>query len=150
MISACELFVIEHVEIRLKHRVHRNIKTLELEPNFADYVGEAFKPVGVYINFWQEELPAGNETDFLVMLVNDVSLRNLIPGELAKGFGFYHGKPATNPIQADYRKLSDDGDTKWTFEENYSRAQKNKAAYRKVGALPLAADFLEPGAIFTR
>jgi fumarylacetoacetate (FAA) hydrolase len=31
----------------------------------------------------------------LLMLVNDVSLRNLIPGELAKGFGFYQGKPAT-------------------------------------------------------
>lgn len=31
----------------------------------------------------------------LVMLVNDVSLRNLIPGELAKGFGFFHGKPPT-------------------------------------------------------
>lgn len=31
----------------------------------------------------------------LVMLVNDVSLRNLIPGELAKGFGFYQGKPST-------------------------------------------------------
>ena len=31
----------------------------------------------------------------LLMLVNDVSLRNLIPNELAKGFGFLHGKPAT-------------------------------------------------------
>lgn len=31
----------------------------------------------------------------LVLLVNDVSLRNLIPPELAKGFGFLHGKPAT-------------------------------------------------------
>ena len=31
----------------------------------------------------------------LLMLVNDVSLRNLIPGELAKGFGFYQAKPAT-------------------------------------------------------
>ncbi len=31
----------------------------------------------------------------LVMLVNDVSLRNLIPTELAKGFGFVQGKPAT-------------------------------------------------------
>jgi fumarylacetoacetate (FAA) hydrolase len=29
------------------------------------------------------------------MLANDVSLRNLIPGELAKGFGFFQGKPAT-------------------------------------------------------
>ena len=31
----------------------------------------------------------------LLMLVNDVSLRNLIPGELAKGFGFFHSKPAS-------------------------------------------------------
>jgi fumarylacetoacetate (FAA) hydrolase len=30
----------------------------------------------------------------LVMLVNDVSLRNLIPAELAKGFGFLQSKPA--------------------------------------------------------
>ena len=32
----------------------------------------------------------------LVGLVNDVSLRNLIPGELAKGFGFVQSKPATH------------------------------------------------------
>jgi len=31
----------------------------------------------------------------LVLLANDWSLRNLIPGELAKGFGFYQSKPAT-------------------------------------------------------
>jgi fumarylacetoacetate (FAA) hydrolase len=31
----------------------------------------------------------------LVMLVNDVSLRALIPGELRKGFGFFHSKPAS-------------------------------------------------------
>ncbi len=31
----------------------------------------------------------------LVTLVNDWSLRNLIPNELAKGFGFYQSKPAT-------------------------------------------------------
>ena len=31
----------------------------------------------------------------LLMLVNDVSLRHLIPDELAKGFGFFHGKPST-------------------------------------------------------
>ncbi len=30
----------------------------------------------------------------LVMLANDVSLRNLIPQELAKGFGFFQSKPA--------------------------------------------------------
>ncbi|MBB4857441.1 fumarylacetoacetate (FAA) hydrolase [Novosphingobium chloroacetimidivorans] len=36
----------------------------------------------------------------LVMLCNDVSLRNLIPGELAKGFGFFQSKPpsAFSPV----------------------------------------------------
>jgi fumarylacetoacetate (FAA) hydrolase len=31
----------------------------------------------------------------LIMIVNDVSLRNLIPGELAKGFGFFQSKPSS-------------------------------------------------------
>jgi fumarylacetoacetate (FAA) hydrolase len=31
----------------------------------------------------------------LVLLANDVSLRNLIPGELAKSFGFFQSKPAS-------------------------------------------------------
>lgn len=31
----------------------------------------------------------------LLVLVNDVSLRNLIPAELAKGFGFFQSKPAS-------------------------------------------------------
>ena len=32
----------------------------------------------------------------LLMLVNDVSLRNLIPAELAKSFGFFQSKPASS------------------------------------------------------
>jgi len=38
----------------------------------------------------------------LVLLANDVSLRNLIPAELAKGFGFFQSKPATafSPVAA--------------------------------------------------
>lgn len=32
----------------------------------------------------------------LLMLVNDVSLRNLIPAEIAKSFGFFHSKPASS------------------------------------------------------
>ncbi len=38
----------------------------------------------------------------LLMLVNDVSLRNLIPAELGKGFGFFQSKPATafSPVAA--------------------------------------------------
>src|SRR3546814_8507235 len=46
----------------------------------------------------------------LLMLVNDVSLRNLIPGELAKGFGFFHGKPSTafSPVAVTPDELGDD------------------------------------------
>ena len=38
----------------------------------------------------------------LVMLVNDVSLRGLIPNELAKGFGFFQSKPSSafSPVAA--------------------------------------------------
>lgn len=38
----------------------------------------------------------------LFVLVNDVSLRNLIPDELAKGFGFFQSKPASavSPVAA--------------------------------------------------
>jgi len=39
---------------------------------------------------------AAMEHIVLLMLVNDVSLRNLIPDELAKGFGFFQGKSATS------------------------------------------------------
>jgi fumarylacetoacetate (FAA) hydrolase len=37
---------------------------------------------------------AGNYIQ-LIMLVNDVSLRGLIPGELGKGFGFFQSKPSS-------------------------------------------------------
>jgi fumarylacetoacetate (FAA) hydrolase len=42
-------------------------------------------------------VPAADALDYvrLIVLVNDVSLRNLIPQELAKGFGFFHGKPSS-------------------------------------------------------
>ena len=42
----------------------------------------------------------------LVGLVNDVSLRNLIPAELAKGFGFLQSKPASalSPVFVDARR----------------------------------------------
>jgi len=45
----------------------------------------------------------------LVVLVNDWSLRNLIPGELAKGFGFYQSKPATafSPVAVTPDELGD-------------------------------------------
>ncbi len=45
----------------------------------------------------------------LVMLANDVSLRNLIPAELAKGFGFLQSKPATafSPVAVTLDELGD-------------------------------------------
>jgi fumarylacetoacetate (FAA) hydrolase len=48
-----------------------------------------------------DDVPAGASAEEsraairLVMLVNDVSLRGLIPGELAKGFGFFQSKPSS-------------------------------------------------------
>ena len=45
----------------------------------------------------------------LVMLVNDVSLRNLVPNELAKGFGFFQSKPASafSPVAVTLDELGD-------------------------------------------
>ncbi|MEZ4365864.1 MAG: fumarylacetoacetate hydrolase family protein [Kofleriaceae bacterium] len=45
----------------------------------------------------------------LIVLVNDVTLRNLIPTELAKGFGFFQSKPATafSPIAVTPDELGD-------------------------------------------
>ena len=46
----------------------------------------------------------------LVMLVNDVSLRNLIPAELGKGFGFFQSKPSSafSPVCVTPDELGDD------------------------------------------
>ncbi|MBV8502976.1 MAG: fumarylacetoacetate hydrolase family protein [Paucibacter sp.] len=46
----------------------------------------------------------------LLMLANDWSLRNLIPAELAKGFGFFQSKPATafSPVAVTPDELGED------------------------------------------
>jgi fumarylacetoacetate (FAA) hydrolase len=51
----------------------------------------------------------------LVMLANDVSLRNLIPDELAKGFGFVQSKPATafSPVAVTLDELASNGESAW-------------------------------------
>jgi len=45
----------------------------------------------------------------LIMIVNDVSLRGLIPGELAKGFGFFQSKPSSafSPVAVTPDELGD-------------------------------------------
>jgi fumarylacetoacetate (FAA) hydrolase len=59
---------------------------LDLEAEVAVITGEV--PQGA-------SAQQGLEAIRLVMLCNDVSLRGLIPGELAKGFGFFQSKPAS-------------------------------------------------------
>jgi fumarylacetoacetate (FAA) hydrolase len=66
---------------------------LEDEAHGIDFEGEVAVITG--------DVPMGATPDeaaskiLLVVLVNDVSLRNLIPDELGKGFGFFHSKPSS-------------------------------------------------------
>ena len=67
-----------------------------------------------------DDVPAGVSVDNagnhikLIALVNDVSLRNLIPAELAKQFGFYQSKPHTSftPVAVTPDELGDAWDGK--------------------------------------
>ncbi|QJR81908.1 fumarylacetoacetate hydrolase family protein [Alteromonas pelagimontana] len=61
----------------------------------------------------------------LVMLVNDVSLRGLIPGELGKGFGFFQSKPASSfsPVAVTPDELGDawrDGKLSYPLRSTYN------------------------------
>jgi len=67
----------------------------------------------------------------LLMLVNDVSLRNLIPAELAKGFGFFQSKPSSafSPVAVTTDELGDAWDGRklhlpllsWLNDEPFGR-----------------------------
>lgn len=54
------------------------------------------------------------KTICLFMLVNDISLRNLIPAELGKGFGFFQSKPSStfSPVAVTPDELDDAWDGK--------------------------------------
>ncbi|MGZ6008366.1 MAG: fumarylacetoacetate hydrolase family protein [Rhizomicrobium sp.] len=62
-----------------------------------------------------DDVPMGTDASHagrhikLLMLVNDVSLRNLIPAELAKNFGFFQSKPASafSPVAITPDELGD-------------------------------------------
>ncbi len=49
----------------------KDIQNLILDPHFENYMSQAFKPLGVYINFWQPSLEAGSKRRIFVMMVND-------------------------------------------------------------------------------
>ncbi|MGH8713779.1 MAG: fumarylacetoacetate hydrolase family protein, partial [Casimicrobiaceae bacterium] len=73
---------------------------IDLEAEVAVITGDV--PMGV-------KAQAAGAAIRLLMLVNDVSLRNLIPAELAKGFGFFQSKPASafSPVAATPDELGD-------------------------------------------
>ena len=49
----------------------RDVRKLELHPEFRDYMSNAFAPVGVYLGFWQPAVEAASLRSLPVMLVND-------------------------------------------------------------------------------
>jgi hypothetical protein len=49
----------------------RDIRKLEIEPNFARYVGDAFAPLGVMLDFWDEEASAGQTLRVPICVTND-------------------------------------------------------------------------------
>jgi beta-galactosidase len=49
-----------------------DVKALKLNPWFEDYMSEAMKPLGVYLNFFHPTLAAGKSRTYRVMMVNDL------------------------------------------------------------------------------
>ena len=48
-----------------------NLQKLELQPDFAKAMEQAFNPLGVYLNFWHPKLNTGEQRDFTIAMVND-------------------------------------------------------------------------------
>ena len=74
-----------------------DVTKLKLDPAFADYVGEAFKPLGVYLNFFEPTLAAGATRSFKVMLVNDED--RSVSGQLALTLENERGKVVARATQ---------------------------------------------------
>ncbi len=49
----------------------RDVRKLEPEPHFAEWVSEAFRPLGVYVHYWEPSAKPGAALTIPVMLVND-------------------------------------------------------------------------------
>ncbi|HEY5913425.1 MAG TPA: glycoside hydrolase family 2 TIM barrel-domain containing protein [Verrucomicrobiae bacterium] len=74
-----------------------DVTRLKLDPAFADYMGEAFKPLGVYINFFQPTLRSGSKQNFKVMLINDYA--RPLEGELTLALESEKGKTLARSVQ---------------------------------------------------
>lgn len=71
----------------------------------------------------------------LLMLTNDVSLRELIPQELAKGFGFFHSKPASSfsPVAVTPDELGEYWDGERVHLPLYSYLNQELFGYPNAG-----------------
>ncbi|MDP4238113.1 MAG: glycoside hydrolase family 2 TIM barrel-domain containing protein [Bacteroidota bacterium] len=49
----------------------QDVKNLKYEPYFYQYVRQAFSPVGIMINFWDEKVIAGAELKIPINIIND-------------------------------------------------------------------------------
>lgn len=121
---------VNHVELVRKARGADMPETFWTDPLFYQGGSDSFIPPRSNIELGSEDwgidfeseiavvtddVPMGVSTDNaakhikLLMLVNDVSLRNLIPGELAKGFGFFQSKPSSSfsPVAVTPDELGD-------------------------------------------
>jgi beta-galactosidase len=49
-----------------------DVEKLSFESNFAKYVGDAFNPVGVMLNFWEEQVAPGQARSMQVYVINDL------------------------------------------------------------------------------
>jgi len=121
---------VNHVELVRKARGAEMPATFWTDPLMYQGGSDSFlgprEPIGMSDEAWgidmegevavvTGDVPAGVSADEarklirLVMLVNDVSLRGLIAGELAKGFGFFQSKPSSafSPVAVTPDELGD-------------------------------------------
>jgi beta-galactosidase len=49
-----------------------DLEKLTFEPDFEKYVRDAFAPVGIMLDYWGQDLPAGKEHEFQVVVINDL------------------------------------------------------------------------------
>ncbi len=93
-----------YLDADLQHSVtcdnFSNPETLEFQPHYEEYVREAFKPLGVYIDSWKPKLPASQSQRIHVMMVNDEY--ETARGHLTLTFSPTAGGAATSSVETQF------------------------------------------------
>ena len=97
-----------------------DVRRPQLEAHFADYMGEAFKPLGLYVNFWQPTLPASGERSYRVTIINDGY--EPARGRLELGWQSASGGPAIAAQRAAGYRVRDSGVGKNSRQSNLGDA----------------------------